>query len=87
MQKRRFLTLGNWRYADTVALSWCHMLTPQGAQEMDPKSSELVAETKQTVVQLKEQLESKVGVARGMGAGTGHMNGAGHLTICNKTTV
>lgn len=27
---------------------------------MDPKSSELVAETKQTVVQLKEQLDSQV---------------------------
>ena len=38
------------------------MLTLQGAQELDPKSSELVAETKQTVVQLKEQLDSKVSV-------------------------
>lgn len=46
-----------------------HMLTLQGAQELDPKSSELVAETKQTVVQLKEQLDSKVSV---VGRGGGH---------------
>ena len=41
-----------------------HVFTPQGAQEMDPKSSELVAETKQTVVQLKEQLDSQVSLVK-----------------------
>eukprot|EP00731_Ephydatia_muelleri_P030021 Em0021g544a len=37
-----------------------HLGLLEGAQEMDPKSSELVVETKQTVVQLKEQLDSQV---------------------------